>query len=156
MAIAVTLREYLDTRAINYDVLKHQPTHTASHTAETSHVPGDRLAKAVVLKGAAGFLVAVVPASYYVRLDEVSELLERTLDFATEDEFQPLFADCERGAIPALASAYGLETVIDERMDQPQDIYLEAGDHQSLIHLSQQEFRELTWDAFHGRFAKHM
>lgn len=156
MAIALTLREYLDGRAIGYDVLTHRRTTNSTRTAHASHVAGDSLAKAVVLKGDEGYLLAVVPASCTVRIDDVCDLLERPVSLATEDDIRTLFADCEFGAVPALGSAYGLETIIDERLERPGDIYFEAGDHQTLIHLTQQQFTGLTWNAYRGQISKRM
>jgi len=154
MAIALKLREYLDDRAISYEVLAHRRTTTSSSTAEASHISSDSLAKAVLLKGNGSYLLAVVPASCVVQIDKVSGLLDCSVGLATETDIQAVFADCEPGAVPPLGSAYGLETVIDERLERPADIYLEAGDHKSLIHLTQQQFNGLTWDAFRGQIAK--
>jgi Ala-tRNA(Pro) deacylase len=154
MAIAMTLRQYLDGRAVSYDVLAHRPTATSARTAEASHVSGDCLAKAVLLKGESGYLLAVVPASCQVEIDAVAALLDRRVELATEGDIQLLFADCDRGAIPPLGSAYGVETVIDERLERPDQIYFEGGDHESLVHLTQQQFNGLTWDAYHGQIAR--
>jgi Ala-tRNA(Pro) deacylase len=156
MAIAMTLRDYLDERAISYDLLAHRHTSSSAHTAEASHIPGDCLAKGVLLKGDSGYVLAVVPATCRVRLNEVASILDRNFGLADESEIGQLFADCELGALPPLGSAYGLTTVIDERLERPGDIYLEAGDHLNLVHLSQRQFGDLTWDAWHGRIGERM
>jgi Ala-tRNA(Pro) deacylase len=82
----------------------------------------------------------------------VWRLTHRSLDFATEDEAVALFQDCERGAMPALAPAYGLEAVVDEHLDHEEEVWLEAGDHQHLIHMSGPQFKELMAGARHGCF----
>ena len=66
MAIAIALARYLDQRGVKYDVVEHSHTATALESARTSHISLDRLAKAVVLKGDDGFLVAVLPASGHI------------------------------------------------------------------------------------------
>lgn len=156
MAIALTLQQYLDDQDIDYDVLTHNRTATSSEVAEASHIPGDKLAKAVVLRREGGFVVAVVPASCQVRLDAVSRLVESSVSLSSEDEIGPLFPDCDPGAIPPLAEAYGLETIIDERLSQTEDVYFEAGDHCSLIHLSGAQFRELQATATRASISEHM
>ncbi len=50
MTLAVTLQRYLADQDIQYDVVTHRPTVSSSQTAEASHVPGDFLAKAVIVK----------------------------------------------------------------------------------------------------------
>ena len=126
MGIAITLKEFLDGRGVEYDVLQHAPTPTASRAAEASHVPGDCLAKAVVLRRGGDFMLAVVPASCRVNLDRVEELMDERVALATEDEIEGLFRDCDRGAVPPLGSAYGLECIIDETLERPRDIYFEG------------------------------
>jgi Ala-tRNA(Pro) deacylase len=73
----------------------------------------------------------------------VNEELERDLKLATEDELKALFRDCETGAIPALSAAYGLKVIWDDQLKHAADIYIEAGDHEHLIHLSGEDFRQL-------------
>src|SRR5260221_14047701 len=63
MGIALTLQSYFGDHRIAYDVTKHDRTSNSSHTAERCHVPGERLAKGVVLKSAAGYVLAVLPSS---------------------------------------------------------------------------------------------
>jgi Ala-tRNA(Pro) deacylase len=153
MAIAFTLQQYLDDKHVDYDVLTHKHTHSSEATSRASHVPQASLAKGVVLTREGGFLLAVVPASSKVRLDVLEGMLHCPVGMANEDEIAELFPDCESGAVPPVAEAYAVDAMIDESLDQQSDVYLEAGDHRSLIHLSGAQFRALTKDAPHARIA---
>src|SRR3546814_4037389 len=62
---------------------------------------------------------------------------------------------CDRGAIPALASGYDIPLILDDNIYRQPDIYFEAGDHESLIHMSHDEFARLTANARHGNFSMH-
>lgn len=155
MALALTLQQYLADHRVDYDVVTHEPTVSASRSAQQSHVSGDRLAKAVIVKDEEGFLMAVLPASHHVRLGELSRLLGRQVGLATETEASWLFRDCEFGAFPALGSAYGLDVIVDDSLAAQSDVYLEGGDHTSLVHMSAAQFRKLTENARHGRFSLH-
>jgi Ala-tRNA(Pro) deacylase len=152
MAVAQTLQRYLDGR-VTYDILSHQPTATSARTAEASHIPGANLAKGVLLKSEESFLLAVVPASCRVRLDEIAKLVNQPVSLASEEEIGLLFTDCDRGAVPPVGSAYGVQTLIDESLDSSSDVYIEAGDHESLIHMTQQQFGNLMGDARHACIA---
>lgn len=154
MAIALTLQQYLDDKCVDYDVMTHEPTQTSSQAAEASHVPGDCLAKAVILSREGGFVVAVIPASCQVQLDAVGKMIEGPVSLSSEDEIAGLFPDCERGAIPPVAAAYGLDAIVDERLNQADEIYIEGGDHCSLIHVSGSQFRELLERAPSARIAE--
>lgn len=153
MGIALTLQQYLDDKHIDYDVLTHKRTHCSQDTVRASHVPGERLAKAVVLTREGGFVVAVVPACAKVRLDAIEKVLRCPVGMATEDEIAELFPDCDSGAVPPVPEAYAVDAFIDESLDQQPDVYLEGGDHRSLVHISGEQFRALMKDVRHAHIA---
>lgn len=153
MAIAISLQKYLDDHRTEYDIVAHQATASSTRTAQVSHISGDRVAKAVIVKDDNGFAVAVVPATRHIRLGDLSRLLNRRFGLATEEEACNLFTDCEIGAFPAIGSAYGLEVVVDDSLEAQPDVYFEAGDHTSLIHVKADQFRKLTQNAPRGRFS---
>jgi Ala-tRNA(Pro) deacylase len=152
MGIAMTLAQYLAERGVKYDIVEHPHTATATESAKTSHVSLDRLAKAVVLKGEDGFALAVLPASGHIQFGQLREQLGTEVDMASEEQIETLFHDCERGAVPALGSAYGLRVIVDDSLASEPEIYFEGGDHASLVHISGSTFRELLADARHARF----
>jgi Ala-tRNA(Pro) deacylase len=143
MAIAMTLKSYLDDRTIEFSSVEHPHTDSSVDSAKSAHIPLHQMAKAVVLEDSAGFMVAVLPSSNRLNLGWVNEELERNLKLATEAELKALFADCETGAIPALSNAYGLKVIWDDQLKHASDIYIEAGDHEHLIHLTGDDFRKL-------------
>ncbi|MEI9900354.1 MAG: hypothetical protein WDN31_09765 [Hyphomicrobium sp.] len=48
---------------------------------------------------------------------------------------------------PAVVDAYAVDAFIDESFDKQPDIYLEGGDHRSLIHMTGEAFRTIMKDA---------
>jgi Ala-tRNA(Pro) deacylase len=155
MGIAVTLARYLAERGVKYDVVEHPHTATALDSARTSHISLDRLAKAVVLRGDDGFLVAVLPASGHIQFGQLREQLGAEVDMANEEQIESLFHDCEPGAVPALGAAYGLKVIVDDSLAGKPDIYLEGGDHASLVHVSGSTFQQLMADARHAQFMEN-
>ncbi|HYA44691.1 MAG TPA: YbaK/EbsC family protein [Acidimicrobiales bacterium] len=154
MGIAITLAEYLVGRGVAYDLVPHPHTETASASAAASRVAAHSLAKAVVLKGGEGFLVAVLPASRHIQFEELRRLLGRDVDMASEEQVETLFLDCDPGAVPALGAAYGLSVVMDDSLAQEPDVYFEGGDHAHLVHVSGTSFQKLMADARHGQFTE--
>jgi len=155
MGIALTLQEYLDDHHIDYEVLLHKRTHCSSDTMRATHVPGERLAKGVVLTREGGFVVAVVPACAQVRLETIERMLHCPVAMASEEEIGELFPDCDTGAIPPVPEAYAVDALIDDSLDSQPDVYLEGGDHRSLIHLSGEQFRSLMQGVRHAPIATH-
>jgi Ala-tRNA(Pro) deacylase len=150
MAVAITLQQYLEDRGAEYEVLVHSHTVSASRTAQKSHVPGDQVAKAVVLSSDEGYLVAVLPASHHVDLGRLSGWR-----LATESEASALFPDCALGAVPPVAAAYGVEAILDDNLAAQPEVYFEGGDHASLVHVTAAQFRDLMAGARRGRFSRH-
>jgi Ala-tRNA(Pro) deacylase len=72
MAIAISVRQYLEDVEIEYDITRHPRTTTSCGTAETAGVPGDQVAKSVILEDEQGYLMAVVPATHHIRLGQLS------------------------------------------------------------------------------------
>jgi Ala-tRNA(Pro) deacylase len=156
MAIAKALKTYLDAHAVKYDLVPHPRTVSSMKTAEAAHVPGDRLAKAVILRDEQGYLMAVVPSTHHLDLSMVHRQLNRRLGLATEQELRELFPDTEVGAVPPVGEAYRVEVILDDALAGQPDIYFEAGDHADLIHVGQQDFQHLLEKADRGRFSHHV
>ena len=156
MAISNTLQNYMENTGMDYAVLAHPHSNTAMQTAELAHVPGDRLAKSVILEDDRGYLMAVIPSTHYVELGVLHRQLDRMVGLATEDELGELFRDCELGAVPPVSEAFGMDVIIDDSLHDCPEVYFEAGDHIHLVQISGNDFDKLTPNAEHGSFSRHM
>jgi Ala-tRNA(Pro) deacylase len=155
MTIAPTLQRHLDS-TVRYEVLTHDRTLSSSRTAQACHVSGNRLAKAIVLRRNGGYLLAVLPASHHLVLPDLQQQLgDDDLDLADEGEIRKLFPDCALGAVPAVGECYDLDVVVDDSIEEQPDVYLEGGDHMTLVHLDHAQFSRLMAEARHGRFSVH-
>ncbi len=156
MTIAKRLSEYLANAGIEYEVVNHPFTVSASRTAQAAHITGDRVAKTLVLHDDQGYLLAVVPSTHRVELDAIGPKLGRRLNLATEKEIADLFDDCELGAIPPVGAAYGLKVMLDESLTDQEDVYFEGGDHRNLVHVNSAAFAKAMEGAERGRFSHHV
>jgi Ala-tRNA(Pro) deacylase len=156
MAIAITLKEYLQNQGVSFDVIEHRRTDSTLDTAEAAHIPGDRMAKSVLLGDEESYLLAVIPATHRLRMHELKLLTGRKLNLISEDELQQAFADCETGALPPTGLPYGIETLVDASLLTQPELYFESGDHGKLIHISIDKFRELESDATVAEISTHL
>lgn len=156
MAIAITLLEYLQNHDVDYEIIDHRRTDSALRSSEAVRIKGDRMAKSVLLGDDESYLLAVVPASYRLRLREIKRLTGRRLQLIDEDETTEAFADCETGSIPPMGLAYGIDTLLDSHLLKEPDIYFESGDHGKLIHMSSESFRKLEEDALIAEIGEHI
>lgn len=148
MTIAATIMTYLADKGVPYDIVSHRRSGDSLDSAIAAQVPGDKLAKAIVLKDEEGYLVAVMPALWKIKMSQIHKVTGRPhLQLVTEDQLSPLFKDCEVGAVPAIAPAYGLATIWDASLGSADPVYFEGGDHVSLVRVSGAEFRRLMADA---------
>ena len=154
MAIAPILQKHLD-RNVTYEVITHDPTMSSTRTAQACHVSGDRLAKAIVLRHDGQYLIAVLPATHHISLADLKTEIGEDVDLADEEEIRKLFPDCALGAVPPVGECYELDVIVDDSIQEQPDVYLEGGDHATLVHMDQAQFARLMAEARHGRFSVH-
>lgn len=156
MALVQKLREFLEQKKVSHDVVEHPRTMSASRSAEAAHVPGARVAKAIVLHDDSGYLVAVVPSTHRLELDTLQGRLGHGVNLATEAEIGRIFDDCEVGAVPAIGAAYGLRVLCDECLASESEVHFEAGNHVELVRVDGPAFGALMQGATWGRFSHHV
>ncbi|NRA35205.1 MAG: YbaK/EbsC family protein [Polyangiaceae bacterium] len=143
MSVAQKLRSACEHADVEYETITHERTGCSQESAHAAHVPGRQLAKGVLLKDERGPVLAVLPACQHVDTDRLNDLMDRHLTMMSEKEFTDIFDDCSPGAIPITGHAYNLLTVTDLSLFYQQDIWMEAGDHLNLVHVSGTDFARL-------------
>jgi Ala-tRNA(Pro) deacylase len=147
------IRDYLRGRHVRFETLLHRPAPSASRLAGTVHVPGSRVAKAVLIRGGAGDVLAVLPATHRVDLERLGALLGLVgARLATEDELEGVFHDCERGSVPPFGHLYGLTTVVDSSLAAWAEIVVESNFRHEGLRLRYRDF-EAVEGPMRGRFA---
>ena len=138
---AEKLREYLLTHGVPYEVHEHPLAFTTSRVAEVEHVSGTEIAMPVILMADDHFVMAVVPGHKHVDLSKAREVFGcENLRLAEESEFADAFADCERGAEPPLGHLYGMQTIVDLRLDSPR-VTFRGGSHTQTITMGLEDYR---------------
>jgi Ala-tRNA(Pro) deacylase len=158
MAMATRLRQYLKQHEADYKLVSHPHSGSSMESAEQAHVPGDALAKGVVVKEQGEYLLVVVPSDYHIELETLRRILKREVALAHEGELGRLFPDCELGAVPPIGEAYGLATLWDPStsLGQLDRVFFESGDHEHLVAVSGEQFHELMAPAERAEFSHHI
>lgn len=155
MSIPQTVLNFLSDADIPYDIVNHRRTKNSRDSAVMANIPLPQLAKAVVLRDEREKpLVAVLASDRRVQIERLEHLTGHSLRLAEESWITPHFGDCELGAIPAVGLAYGLQTVIDDSLEDLDEVYFEAGDHTELIRMDGVDFERLQERALHGDFSR--
>lgn len=147
MQLAQTLERNLQRAHCQYELVEHPASATSLESARKAGIPAARMAKSVILDDRRGhYLMAVLPANRQLDLSKVRKGAQRW-QLSGEQALVKLFKDCQRGAVPALGELYGIDMLIDPLLIGQQDIYLEAGDHESLVHMPVDDFFKLVPNA---------
>ncbi|WED24320.1 YbaK/EbsC family protein [Vibrio sp. JC009] len=157
MAVSDRIDRYMGEHHISYQTLTHRHSNSSLHSAFVASIPPMSLAKAVVLEDHEGrHLMAVLPSNSKISLSVLNEAYNATYHLVKEQEVYKLFEDCDRGAVPPIGSAYHMSVVCDEHLAQLDNVYLESGDHETLIKLDNQAFRKLMTHCRYLRFSSEV
>jgi len=135
--------DFLSEHHVPFETIVHPPAYSAQKRAKALHYPGRQVAKSVLLVGAHGKLLAVLPATHQVDTERLSTLLGAPLRLAEPSEVSEVFPDCEWGAVPPFGRLYGLPTIMDESLDPEDWIVFEGHTHAEAIRLRGRDFQIL-------------
>jgi Ala-tRNA(Pro) deacylase len=154
--IPTSIERFLTTHHVPYTRLPHVRAITAQEEAAVTHTPGRAWAKTVVCLADNAPIQAVVPADRVVDPVRLRELVgARTLRIAEEDEFAPLYPDCDPGAMPPFGTLYGQAVFVDQAICDDAEIVFNAGTHTDAIRMRYQDFDRLVHPTV-GTFARRI
>ncbi len=140
----MTIREYLRKRSVPFSVILHAPAPSASRVAQSVHLSGQKVAKAVLLRAGSDYLLAVLPATHRVSLGRLAEFLGRTdLRLASEEDLDRVFPDCEHGALPPFGRLYGLQTIVDTSLAASGEILIEGNFRHEGFRMRFRDFEQI-------------
>ncbi|WGL18275.1 YbaK/EbsC family protein [Microbulbifer bruguierae] len=155
MTMATTVSQYLNEHSVHYRVIPHDHSATSRESAHKAGLREDTVAKAILLEDDQGLVMAIIPSSSSLDMRAVHDETGRNqLEMVKETEFGEIFSDCEVGALPPLGPAYGITTLVDSSLDLCDTVYLESGDHESLVAMDGRDFNQLMAGCIHCDLSK--
>jgi hypothetical protein len=88
------IADFLAEQRVAYEPVPHPPAFTAQRRAKFLHLSGSQVAKSVLLRGPAGYLLAVLPATHHIDTDLLSGELGGPVRLADDREIVKVFEDC--------------------------------------------------------------
>jgi Ala-tRNA(Pro) deacylase len=131
-----TVTDHLERRGIAFEVLFHEPTHTALAEARSLGRDPAEVIKAVLLDIETGHALAILPASRRLDLHRCREALgapEAVL--ADEAELAADFPEFELGSLPPLPSLLHVPVVVDPHVFEQRTVTLAAGTCRESVRL---------------------
>lgn len=143
---AQKLKIFLDENNVKYVSIKHSPAYTAHEVAQSAHIPGDKIAKTVIVKTNSGDMVMVVmTANDKINFQHLETALAGgRVELASEREFQDKFPGCEVGAMPPFGNLFDMDVYVDDKLSQGNEIAFNAGNHAELIRMDYKDFERLV------------
>lgn len=139
------LKKFLDSHRVKYVTIKHSPSYTAQEVAASAHVPGNSMAKTVIIKVDGTLTMMVEPASHKINFDHLKTMTHaKEIELASESEFQQRFSECELGAMPPFGNLYGMTVYLAESLADKEEIAFNAGTHSELIKMKYEDFSRLV------------
>jgi Ala-tRNA(Pro) deacylase len=136
--------QYLNQEGVDFERLSHARAVSATELAQTLHVTGRRVAKAVIVEASGRCVLCVLPATEWIDLRRLaSELDTPNIRFVPESEFHAMFRDCEVGAEPPFGSLYGMPVIVDRALAREPEIVFRAGSHEEAIQMTYADFARL-------------
>ncbi len=150
----ICIQSYLLHHRVPFRSILHRPQSSASRRAGSIGIPGDRVAKAVLVHTWDRVVLAVLPSTRWVLLGALAELLNvERIRLATILEVAEIFKDCERGAIPPFGRYYGIEMVVDTSLAGVNELLVETNlRHQDFV-LRYRDYEALE-RPIRGRFSR--
>ena len=150
MSTSITVRRYLDAQDVRYSIVKCPVDAQGSWQGDIGDISPNSVARAMILKDVSGLVMAVLPITHSLRLDDLNRQLHRKLRLAEEVDYRGIFADCSPGILPALGEAYSFETVIDDSLLDQNFVYVASGNTGELVRITGQDFQLLHSNAWYG------
>ncbi|NQY48892.1 MAG: YbaK/EbsC family protein [Colwellia sp.] len=157
MNTSTRLTRYLTEKSIPYHVVEHFHSNSSVGTAITANISLKQIAKAVLLKNHEDKkLLAILPAADKISLSVLNENLHGSYQLMKEQEVYQVFSDCNPGAVPPAADAYHLSMVCEQELAKLSKVYLEAGDHETLLCVNQHDFKTLMTSGKQLHFSREV
>ncbi len=138
------VRRHLISHGVGYKVEQHRPAYTAQEVAAAEHIPGRSFAKPVIVNADGRLVMIVLTADRLLDLEKAKSALgSEDVRLAREEEFAPIFGDCERGAEPPFGNLYGLPTLVDIDLTT-EELTFNAGSHTETMKISTIEYLGLV------------
>ncbi len=147
MPVPASVATLLNNQNIHYDVTATPAGPREQLSWLEQHLRKLGAAKSVLLEDERGRVQVVIAADTLLDLAAVNRQLERELRVATPDEMKVFYDAHSLQRMPALPKVAGLPTLVDRRLLDREDLLLDSGDAEQLLHLSRSDFQRVLEDA---------
>lgn len=150
MNLPDTVRKFLAKHKGPYKYRKVQLAGSLAVVVHQAGIDAGAVANTVLLKSGESLLMAIIPVDRELDLENIKELFQRDFEVCSKDEIRERFPDCDPHMLPPLGEAYGLQAIMESRLETLESVYFTAGTAGLLIRAEQPVFaalQEFTWSS---------
>ncbi len=137
----LSLQTFLKSRNVNFDVINQ---YDLSHES----VPREHLAKPLLLKNQFNqYVMALLPSDRTFLQNALSDFKYCDYDLLDERAIDSLLLAGEQGVRPSITADISIELLVDPELLLGDEVYVESGDHASVLKLSMKDFKYLLQGA---------
>ncbi|CAN5761277.1 YbaK/EbsC family protein [soil metagenome] len=131
------LIDWLDERAIEYELNEHEPAYTAADAAAAEGVDPLSFEKVIWVRTATGGdALLVLDSEDQLDLEKARAALRSgRVKLVSEAELERLAPDCEPGAMPAVGRLFDIPTYADYSVRDEPDVSFNAGSHRFAVRV---------------------
>jgi Ala-tRNA(Pro) deacylase len=141
--VEMCVGDYLLEQRIAFERLPHPPAYSAQKRAKYLRLSGEEVAKAVLLSGPSGYLLAVLPATHQVDTKALAVQLGGAVRLANGRDIAKVFSDCEWGVVPPFGARYGIPTLLDDAIASESRIVLETHSQFEAVRMLCRDFERV-------------
>jgi len=147
--------DFLKTKKVKYELIKHRTVYTAYDKAQTLRVPEKIVGKTLILKSDGKLVIALIPANKNLDKNKFKKVAKaKKVDFVSEKLIKNKLKGVKVGTIPPFGNLWGFQTFIDRGLIQSPKIIINAGDYNFSIKLSGGSLKKLIPSLVIGSFTK--
>ncbi len=147
MPVPTSVQTLLSRQNINYAVEATPLNSTNNLVWHDQHLRNVSAAKSMILQDSIGQVQVVIAADSLLDLNAVNRHLNRELRATEQQELKRFFESNQWDSVPALPQVAGLLTLVDQSLLERDDLLLDSGNEEQLIHVMRNEFKQTLKDA---------
>lgn len=143
MSIPKKIQNHLDKNKVKYDVLAHKCVFTAYDLANTTKRKLSEIAKTLLVKADARYVLVVLPAHYRLDLAKLKKVLKaKKVTIARENVMQKVFK-VKPGAMTPFGTLHKTEVLVDKALTKTKEAIFSAGSFTDSLKMKVKDFVDL-------------
>lgn len=143
MSIPQKVKNYLDKNKVKYEVLAHKCVYTAYDLANTTKKKLSEIAKTLVVKADAKYILVVMPAHYRLDLGKLKKVLKaKKVEIAKENVMKKIFK-VKPGAMTPFGALHKTEVVVDKALAKSKEALFSAGSFTDSLRMKVKDYINL-------------